>query len=93
MKGLLRPGEPPCATRADGEGSDADPGGDVATEFKDTQKPGTHPPSPMKDVRSSVGHERGSWRLAMQVEVDSLRDNQSFEVSIKTAPLLRVLPT
>ena len=35
----------------------------------------------MKEVRSSVGHEREAWRLAIQVDVDSLRGNHSFEVA------------
>ena len=32
----------------------------------------------MKDIRSAIGAERDAWRLAMQAEVDSLRDSESF---------------
>ena len=38
-------------------------------------------PTTMKEVRSSAGHERESWRLAMQVDVGRLRGNQTFEVA------------
>ena len=35
----------------------------------------------MKEVRASVGHEREDWRQAMQIEVDSLRGNQTLQVA------------
>ena len=34
----------------------------------------------MREIKDSVGHQREEWRLAMQKEVDSLRDTESFEV-------------
>ena len=50
----------------------------------------------MKEARSSVGHVREAWRLAMQVEVDSLRDNETFSIAskdeLKTVPLKKILP-
>ena len=33
----------------------------------------------MKQMRGAVGADREAWRLAMQAEVDSLRDNNTFE--------------
>ena len=35
----------------------------------------------MKTVRATVGHARGQWRLAMQTEVDNLRENCTYEVA------------
>ena len=32
----------------------------------------------MKEIRGSVGANREAWRIAMQAEVDSLRDNGSY---------------
>ena len=57
---------------------DRDP---TVLEYRMNQKENGIQPTTMKEVRSSVGHEREAWRLAMQVEVDSLRGNQSFEVA------------
>ena len=35
----------------------------------------------MNQVRSTVGNDREDWRLAMQAEVDSLRENNTFEIA------------
>ena len=57
---------------------DRDP---TVLEYQKIQKENGIQPTTMREVRTSVGHEREAWRLAMQVEVDSLRDNESFEVA------------
>ena len=56
-------------------------------EFVELNKANGIQPCSMKDVRASVGHEREDWRQAMQIEVDSLRGNQTFLVA--TAAELR----
>ena len=33
----------------------------------------------MKEIRNSTGADREAWRLAMQAEIDSLRNSESFE--------------
>ena len=38
-------------------------------------------PTTMQEVSSPVGHEREAWRLAMQAEVDNLRDNETSSVA------------
>ena len=50
-------------------------------EYIELDKKNGIQPVAMKKVRTSVGSEREKWRLAMQAEVDSLRDNQTFEVA------------
>ena len=50
----------------------------------------------MREIRQSTGPERDQWRLAMQAEVDSLRDTGSFEAvsaaDLKTRKRSEVLP-
>ena len=51
---------------------DQDP---TVLEYREIQKANGIQPVTMKTVRATVGHEREQWRLAMQTEVDSLREN------------------
>ena len=50
----------------------------------------------MNAVRSTVGHERESWRIAMQAEVDSLWDNGAFQDAtaeeLRGVPMRKILP-
>ena len=48
-------------------------------EFLEIEKENGLQPTTMRAARSTVGHEREAWRLAMQTEVDALRDNQTFQ--------------
>ena len=66
------------ATEVAESDDDRDP---TVLAYQKIQKENEIQPATMHEVRKSVGHDRESWRLAMQVEVESLRDNQSFEVA------------
>ena len=48
-------------------------------EFRDIDKETGIQNVKMKDIRAATGPDRDEWRLAMQAEVDSLRDMESFE--------------
>ena len=51
-------------------------------EYQAINKENGFQPVSMKESRGSVGANREAWRIAMQAEVDSLRDNGSYsEVS------------
>ena len=72
---------------------DTDP---TVLEYREIQKENGIQPTTMKEVRASVGHEREAWRLAMQAEVDSLRDNESFqtasEAELRGLNVRKILP-
>ena len=59
-------------------------------EYIELDKKNGIQPIAMRKVRAAVGVEREAWRIAMQAEVDSLRDNQTFEVA--SAAELRNVP-
>ena len=48
-------------------------------EFVNIEKENGISLTSLKDVRASVGAEREAWRLAMQAEVQSLKENNTFE--------------
>ena len=50
-------------------------------EYIAIQKENGIQPTTMKEVGASVGREREAWRMSMQVEVDSLRANESSHVA------------
>ena len=50
-------------------------------EYVEIQKTNGVQPVAMKTARATVGHEREQWRLAMQTEVDSLRENCTYEIA------------
>ena len=58
-----------------------DPDDPTVLEFVEINKENGIQLTTMKEVRQSVAAEREQWRLAMQAEVDSLRDNSTFEVA------------
>ena len=76
---MPQPWEVLCrATAADDE---IDPDDPTVLEFVEINKENGIQLTTMKEVRQSVAAEREQWRLAMQAEVDSLRDNSTFEVA------------
>ena len=60
---------------------EVDPDDPTVLEFVEINKENGIQLTTMKEVRRSVAAEREQWRLAMQAEVDSLRDNSTFEVA------------
>ena len=74
--GLPQPWEVLCkSTDYNEDAYDDDP---TVLEYTAIDKANGIQPVPMKQIRGSVGAEREAWRLAMQAEVDSLRDNGSY---------------
>ena len=67
-----------CKAKSEEDDENEDP---TVLEFIELQKENGITPIPLKQVRSTVGHDRESWRLAMQAEVDSLRENDTFEIA------------
>ena len=65
-------------------------------EYIELDKQNGIQPVAMKKVRASVGAEREAWRIAMQAEVDSLRDNETFAVAsaaeLRNVPHRDILP-
>ena len=83
MIGLQRPWETLCNSRESDEAYDNDP---TVLEYIAINKENGLQPVTMKTVRGSVGADRDAWRLAMQVEVDSLRENESFAEATSAEP-------
>ena len=76
--------------------SSEDAEGPTILEFVEIEKENGLQPTTMKAVRSTVGHEREAWRFAMQVEVGSLRDNETFQeatvAELRGVPVRKILP-
>ena len=64
-----------------------DPDDPTVLEFVEINKENGIQLTTMKEVRASKADQREQWRLAMQAEADSLRDNDTFQVA--TAEELR----
>ena len=67
--------------RANPADDEIDPDDPTVLEFVEINKAHGIQLTTMKEVRASVAAQREQWRLAMQAEVDSLRDNNTFEVA------------
>ena len=67
-----------CKAKSEEETESEDP---TVLEFIELQKENGITPIPLKQVRSTVGNDREDWRFAMQAEVDSLREHNTFEVA------------
>ena len=65
------------------ENKEIDPRDDAVLEFIHIEKENGISLATLKQVRSSVGAERDAWRLAMEAEVQSLKDNDTFTVVSK----------
>ena len=87
---MPQPWEVLCRTTA-ADDDEIDPDDPTVLEFVEINKENGIQLTTMKEVRQSVAAEREQWRLAMQAEVDSLRDNSTFEVA--TSGELRKLKT
>ena len=74
--GLPQPWEVLCkSTDYQEDLYDDDP---TVLEYIEINKANGIQPVPVKKIRGSVGAEREAWRIAMQAEVDSLKDNGSY---------------
>ena len=67
-----------CAAQAGGN-EEIDPDDPTVLPCINIEKENGITLTSLKQVFSSVGPEREAWRLAMQAEVDSLKDNITFE--------------
>ena len=79
-----------CAAQA-GDTEEIDPDDPTVLQWIDIEKESGAPLTLLKQVCSAVGPEREAWRVAMQAEVDSLKDNNTFE-SVGSAELKRIRP-
>ena len=87
MIGLPQPWE--TLRKSTDENDDALDNGPTVMEYQAIDKETGFQAVSMKEIRGSVGANREAWRIAMQAEVDSLRDNGSY-AEVPAAELKKV---